>query len=419
MGILPLVYVALLLNQALSVTQDQTPIRSGCATDTTVLAQLPAKTELTLRYVMAGDASPCYKVIAKLNGRSFEGYVPVDRLDGLDELNQGRKQAGSIGQSDVMRAARELPLAAITSASLVGFKSTSASRVVMAQAEEAIEMQQPAKALAILEPELIKHRDPGLYALAGMAAWRADQATAALEYWKASLAIAPNTQLEELYKKVEREKSNDQSGEKLFGIRVLLRFDPVTVPKETARQMLTVVDRSYERVSQQLGCRTDERIVTIIQSRDAYKKGTAMAEWSGGMYDGRIHIPATNGQQMNSEAERVLAHETTHACLALTGNWPAWMHEGLAQKLSGDTLPPDVRARIQQMAKAGKLPKLEKLEGNWSRLDADHATLAYSLALAAAEEMFTHFGVDGIRNLVRNPERLDAVSAELDRILGL
>ena len=173
MGLLSLVYVALLLNQALSVNQDQTPIRAGCSSDTTVLAQLPAKTELTLRYVMAGDASPCYKVMAKLNGRNFEGYVPMDRLDGLDELNQGRKQAGSINQSEAVQVARGLPLAAITSASSVGFKTTNASRVIMAQAEEAIEMQQPAKALALLEPELIKHRDPGLYALAGIAAHNA------------------------------------------------------------------------------------------------------------------------------------------------------------------------------------------------------------------------------------------------------
>ena len=30
---------------------------------------------------------------------------------------------------------------------------------------------------------------------------------------------------------------------------------------------------------------------------------------------------------------RTLAHETVHACLAALGNWPAWVHEGLAQRL--------------------------------------------------------------------------------------
>jgi len=33
---------------------------------------------------------------------------------------------------------------------------------------------------------------------------------------------------------------------------------------------------------------------------------------------------------------QVFAHELVHACLANIGSWPAWLHEGLAQKLSGE-----------------------------------------------------------------------------------
>jgi len=114
-----------------------------------------------------------------------------------------------------------------------------------------------------------------------------------------------------------------------------------------------------------------------------------------------------------------LAHETTHACLAMLGEWPSWLHEGMAQKLSGQTLAPASRAELEQLAKAGQLPKLETLRQGWSGLDTQHARLAYSLALEAVDALYENFGNDGVRNLMRNPERLAIISAELDKRLGL
>jgi hypothetical protein len=200
---------------------------------------------------------------------------------------------------------------------------------------------------------------------------------------------------------------------------VVLRYQRDLVPTETARQMLAVVDATYARVSSELGCTTDERIATIVQSREAYMKATNAAEWSGALYDGRIHMPAANGQLMTPDAVRTLAHETTHACLSLLGQWPAWLQEGMAQKLSGDKLPPQLRIRLNALAKDGKLPRLENLKDDWSRLDSDHAQLAYALALAAVEVFYENNGSDAIRNLMRNPERISEVSSELDKSLGL
>jgi hypothetical protein len=78
-----------------------------------------------------------------------------------------------------------------------------------------------------------------------------------------------------------------------------------------------------------------------------------------------------------------------------------------------------MRTQLAELAKAGQLPKLEMLRQGWSGLDAQHAHLAYSLALEAVDALYDSFGGDGVRNLMRNPERLPAVSAELDKRLGL
>ncbi|MBZ5604916.1 MAG: DUF1570 domain-containing protein, partial [Acidobacteriia bacterium] len=114
---------------------------------------------------------------------------------------------------------------------------------------------------------------------------------------------------------------------------------------------------------------------------------------------------------------RTFAHETVHACLAMTGRWPAWLHEGLAQKLSGDALNAAARQKVAAMIRSHELPKLENLGQDWSHLDAEHAAAAYSLALAAADALAAT--PDAIPTLVHHPERLAAVTIELDKRLGL
>ena len=395
-------------------------MRSGCAADSAVIATLPAGTPLTLRYAMAGESVPCYKVAADAGGKHVEGYLPGSAIDGLNSFEQGRRDATWVSTADAINAARSSnPLPALTASSTEAAGPDRATRILMAQASALIEGNQPGKALALLEPEVQKHRDPTLLALAGVAAWRADDGRHAMEYWRASLELAPNPRIENLYKQVEREQASDRSGEKLYGVRVTLRYDPKTVPVDTARLMVAQVDGTFAQVSAQLGCYADEKIMAIVQSRDDYRKATDAAEWNGGQYDGRIRVPAMNGQAMDAAVQRTLAHETTHACLTMLGDWPAWLQEGLAQKLSGDALSAATRAKLTAMAADGKLPRLENLRQDWSRLDTEHATLAYAMALAAAEILYQTYGNDGVRNLMRNPERLPAMVAYLDKQLGL
>ena len=405
---------------AVSVKEDNTALRSGCAGDAAVVQRLAAGAPLKLRFALSGESVPCYKVAVEVGGRQIEGYLPVTAIAGLDSFDKGRKEAAWVNVNEALNAARNAAaLDALKAPEGARSPLPASAKVILAQADQLIEANQPGKALAMLDPEIQKRRDPALLSMAGVAAWRADQGKRALEYWRESLDLAPNPDLENLYKRVEKEQIHDQSGEKLYGVRVVLRYDSDTVPVETARGMVAAVDSAYARVSAQLGCFAEEKIVTIIQSRDAYKKATDAAEWSGGQYDGRIRVPVMNGQQMDARQEQVLAHETTHACLAMLGEWPSWLQEGMAQKLSGETLPPQARAQLAELAKAGQLPKLEALRRGWSGLDTQSARLAYSLALEAVDALYENFGSDGVRNLMRNPERLPAVSAALDKRLGL
>lgn len=393
-----------------AVKQPATPLRDGCSVDDSVVATLDAGAPVIIRYALAGESVPCYKVAIQSGGKTLEGFMPASAIAGLEDFEKGLRDAS---WPDPEKVLGSIKAAAQSSPSLSG------ATLANSQAAALIESSQPAKALELLENELRSKNDPTTLALAGVAAWRSDDPQRALVYWKNSLEMQPNPDLERLYRRVEKETAGDQSTAKLFGLRVLLRYDATFVPVETARQMVSALDGELLRISDTLGCSAEERLVAVVQSRDAYHKSTDAAEWNGGQFDGRIRVPVAGGQGMDAPLLRIFAHETTHACLSMMGHWPAWFQEGVAQKLSGDTLSPAVRARLDKMARDGKLPRLENLRQDWSRLDTEHAVAAYALSLAAVEMFYQEYAAYGIRNLVNNPNKLAAITADLDKRLGL
>jgi tetratricopeptide (TPR) repeat protein len=398
----------------LSAKQDQTPLRSGCDATAQTVANLPAGTSVDIRFRLS-DGSDCFKVSALLDGKLVMGYVPASVLSGLDQFEEGRTLAASA--ADTLRELR--PMEAASQKLIVH-----SGDLALERAAQLLASNQPAQALELLEPAVKRHRnDPNVLLLTGLAAYRSDQLRAAIGYWKESLELSPNETLARVYERVRREAAADQSGEKLLGMHIALRYEGEALPPDTARAILSTLDEDYGRISAQLGCTSDERILAIVQSRDAYLRGTGAAEWSGGEYDGRIHIAWTEGKQVGPQMRRALAHELVHACLtgipSGTSPWPAWLQEGLAQKLSGDQLSSTSRNQLHQLAAAKQIPRLEDLHQDWSQLSIDNARLAYNLALAAADALYENYSSSGIRNVVNNPQRLPQVAAELDRKLGL
>jgi hypothetical protein len=398
---------------AMAVRTDQTPLRSGCDADDSIVANLPAGTPIEVRFRLS-DGSDCFKVAATIDGKDVLGYVPASALTGLEKYEQERSSAGSV---DTLRALS--PVLTETKKAVAQTGDPALDR-----AQQLLDSNQPAQALEQMQVAIHRHpRDPNVLVLAGLAAYRADQLRVALDYWKQALDIAPDERLAAVYERVKHEADSDHSGDKLFGVHVALRYEGEALPADTARAILATLDGDYTRIAAQLGCTSDERIVAIVQSRQAYLQSTGAAEWSGGQYDGRIHIAWTDGSQVGPQMQRALAHELVHACLTSIPSgstpWPAWLQEGLAQKLSGDTLPATLREQLRQLAQTHAVPRLENLGQNWSRMSTQNAVAAYSLALAAADALYDNYASYGIRNILTNPDTLPRITANLDAKLGL
>jgi tetratricopeptide (TPR) repeat protein len=406
---------------AMSVGADQTPLRSGCSTDDQIVASLPAGTPVEPRFRLS-DGTDCIKIAATVGGKNVLGYVPASALSGLAQYDQNRSAAASVNVSPATSPAA-IASAPMRPAPAPNLYLLHTDDPALARAAQLLNDSLPGQALEQLQGALPRHpRDPNVLMIAGLAAYRSDQLRTALDYWKQSLDLKPNPALNAMYQVAQREASADRSAEKLIGAHIALRYEGEALPADTARAILAMLDDDYARISAQLGCSSQERIVAIVQNRDSYLRSTGAAEWSGGQYDGRIHIAWTDGTEVGPQMQRALTHELVHACLTSIPSgstpWPAWLQEGLAQKLSGDMMRPSVRDQLRELAAAHAIPRLENLGQDWSSLTKQNAVSAYGLALSAADTLYDNYANYGIRNVLRNPERLPGITADLDQKLG-
>lgn len=392
---------------AAQAVKDPVPLRkTGCAEDDEIIAQAAPGSPVKVRFSYGGA---CYKVALALDGTEVEGYLPAAALSGLEGYEAGRRAAPAMTLASA-EAAPAPPARALASGVHSGHP--------VVRAVALLEARQPAQALALLEDELRKQpRHARLLATAGTAAFQSDDVRRAVDYFRQSLEIEPNHVVEQLLKRAERELAADHGAtEKKFGARFVLRYDGAAVDEESARRMVAVLEEEFSRVAFELGCRTEERITAVVQTREAYLRATDAAEWSGGRYDGRIRV-ALLEKDFGPRTRRTFAHEIVHACLADLGDWPAWLHEGLAQRLSGETPSPAHLQMVRQALVSGGVPKLNRLGQDWSRMSARHAAIAYGAAWLAVDLFYQHYQSFGIRNLLRSPELLPGIADQLDRLM--
>src|SRR5579862_5206223 len=82
----------LLLMLAVSV-KDTAVLRHGCTVDDDAVVTLAPGEPLTIRFRLASDAGPCYKVAAQSDGKTVEGYLPASAIAGLDDFEKGLREA--------------------------------------------------------------------------------------------------------------------------------------------------------------------------------------------------------------------------------------------------------------------------------------------------------------------------------------
>jgi tetratricopeptide (TPR) repeat protein len=170
-----------------------------------------------------------------------------------------------------------------------------------------------------------------------------------------------------------------------------------------ASQATTILDSAFRRIGDTLGEYPPQTIVAVLYTEQQFRDITRAPEWSGGLYDGRIRVPAAGASLKPELFDRVLTHELTHAVIAGIvgrGVCPAWLNEGLAQHFEGSS-PDAARRRLKA---AGVSIPLKNLSRSFSSMTAAAAQVAYDESLVAVGVMADRPGFGWTRLLHRLAE---------------
>src|ERR1044071_2980011 len=152
-----------------------------------------------------------------------------------------------------------------------------------------------------------------------------------------------------------------------------------------AAQTTEMLDAAFWQIGARLGAYPSETVVVMLYTDKQFRDITRAPEWSGGVYDGRIRVPAAGATRSPDSFKRVLTHELAHAMIANTAprGVTTWLHEGLAQYFVGDD-PQAARARLRATGR-DQLMSLTQLEATFGRLNAAQAQVAYDESLVAVD----------------------------------
>lgn len=427
-----------------------TPLLAQCGQDDqsggAALATLEPGQQLKLRFALAGTDNRCYSVSWTDGDRRLAGYVSKADVAGLESFDRERRNSSSTtsrGTRSKSLSVTPAPEATVESAGRPAALLTALRSAIEAQharrpdrileiLDEAdapaddrdvtvlrgqayLYMTRPSEALEILQPALERNpQDPDILGLIGFAFSQQDRPRQAVEYLDRSLALRPNASYEALRKAVARETAANGEQGQAFGSRFTLRYEGDALPDEKARALVKEFEGQVNRIQFRLGCRSTDRLPVIIRTMDGYRRASGVAQWAGGHYDGRIHIAVPPSGDADEYVRETFAHEFVHACLSQKGVYPLWLHEGMAQRLSGRVTSESGRQTLAAISREDLLPSLNQLAGGWSHLNSQSAMVAYGLAAFAVETLYEQHRDDGVRSLLNSPHRIPTEARKLD-----
>ena len=445
--------VTLLAAEELVVTAEKTPLLGRCGDGGGVVAELPRGAAVRLRFALAGADNRCYSVSSEVDGRRVAGYVSKADVAGLKEFDASlrestaRRSEAGIGSPRPNKRVEVTPApepklqtvgrdAALLDALRRGVETNRNRKpeetlrildkeaqapeddrdAAVLRADAYLQLIRPRDALAAMKTASRNHPDdPDLLGLSGYAYFLQDRLREAERYLKKSLQARHTPSYEHLLKRVQQESAAGTMDGQAYGSRFNMRFEGEALPDATAKSLVKAFEGELNRVQFKLGCSFRDRLPIIVRTRESYRQASNTAAWSGGHFDGRIHIAVPPSGRADEYVLETFSHELVHACLAQKGRFPVWLHEGLAQMLSGRTLSRDEQATLAQLSRDGKLPTFGQLSGGWGRLGTAEAGVAYRYALLAAETLYDTVHDAGVRTLINNPSRVAAEGERLDR----
>jgi len=237
-------------------------------------------------------------------------------------------------------------------------------------------------------------------AVLGYAQYASDRIPDAIRSWKKSLKIRPDTTVQHLLDKAERDASAEADFSQNESSHFNLKYEGKQTPDAFRRGLVATLESQYDDLVRELGVAPRGTIAVILYTDQAFFDVTQAPSWSGAVNDGKLRIPVDGVSTVTPELARVLKHELAHSFInqVAAGRCPHWLNEGVAQALEPKPLS-DGR-RLAQLYKEQREIPLNALEGSFMRFSNVEAYVAYLESLAAVQYITDTYGMSDVRRIL-------------------
>jgi hypothetical protein len=182
---------------------------------------------------------------------------------------------------------------------------------------------------------------------------------------------------------------------------ILLVYDGQRLEPGVERVLLAGLERVYADLVQDLGSGPVEKVTVVVYAERDWRLATQAPDWSGGLFDGKVRVPAQGLTGITPALLSVLKHEMTHAFVQMRthGRAPTWLHEGLAQAEEGKTSAAYASALLEGW-RGTQTFGLKSLEGSFRRFSSTQARAGYVVSLAAVEMLRDTRGPGALAHLL-------------------
>lgn len=257
-------------------------------------------------------------------------------------------------------------------------------------------------------------QSPDAYTMLGYAQFASDHTKEAVDSWKHSLALRPDSAVEQLLTKAQREQNAESTFSEGESSHFVLHYEGKQTSEAFRAQILEALESDYDDLSRDLGNPPRDNILVTLYTEQAFFDVTHAPSWSGAINDGKLRIPVNGLTSVTPELARVLKHELAHSFInALSaGRCPIWLHEGIAQMLEPKSLGSDGRQLALLFKSQQEIP-LNALEASFINFSGVQAYLAYAESLAAVSYINETYGMSDIQRILQRLSEGNSTEAAL------
>ncbi|MFH1799802.1 MAG: peptidase MA family metallohydrolase [Candidatus Omnitrophota bacterium] len=241
-------------------------------------------------------------------------------------------------------------------------------------------------------------------------------------YYKQSYLVSPSTRLRQKIEKIQKEnlieKNLDTDDEEHF----IIKYRKGEQGYE-GYWLKNLLRDAYRQISQDFGTYFNHKTTVLFYSGKEFHDVTGQSMWVGGLYDGKIRLPAFRQGFKELDLHASAVHEMTHAFVASLsgGRAPAWIHEGLAQYEQNKIQPVNTTVFKAAIRTNSLMPMNRLLSENLKidKMDPLEVALFYQEVFALVSYMVERFQMYRMKEILEKFKEGQPAEQAIEEVLGI